>query len=81
MVKMTKLSGDYQIFASQLSKERVRLVNTFKDENTTIKQIKRNRERIKLITKLMDLYTIGVKENSRREQQIAKILKRYECIK
>lgn len=78
---MTKLYGDYQIFASQLSKERVRLVNTFKNENITIKQIKRNRERIKLITKLMDLYTIGVKENSRREQQIDKILKRYECIK
>ncbi len=78
---MNKTSGNYQLFASQLSKERVRLVNTFKDENITIKQIKRNRERINLITKLMNLYTIGVIENSRREKRIAKILKRYECIK
>ncbi len=69
-----------KLFAKHLSEERKRLLELFKSENITIKQIKLFKERINQIGCLMKLYNLGIKDGSRREKQIEKLLTRYQQI-
>jgi uncharacterized protein YjcR len=72
--------GVDKLFSKHLTKERKRLLDLFKTDTITIKQIKLFKQRIITITLLMKLYNLGIKKNSRREKQIEKILKRYNKI-
>lgn len=70
--------GLYKIFLEQMTKEKVRLINEVKNnDRITVYQIKLYKKRVDLITKLMVLYSVKIKKDSRREKQIRKIFGIY----
>lgn len=67
-----------KLFAKHLTGERKRLLELFKSENITIKQIRLFKQRINQIGSLMKLYNLGIKDGSRREKQIEKFLTGFD---